>query len=180
MGVRNNGGTMRSTKWGVLVALASAYGCQEQTAPAVEGTSSPLVTDAFHQKGREVDAGLRVGEDSALPQASPLAVIPVAANIASRGNSTLVETLSAARCQRELRCERVGTDKEHASLTACREQIALSWREELNRYACDGEVDREALGACMQDIQQVECGKPFETLKPIASCKLTALCGTRR
>jgi hypothetical protein len=113
------------------------------------------------------------------PDAQAHVVEVTAAAIATKGHPALVEMLSAARCQRELRCERVGADKEHASLTACRASIATAWTNELNRYRCEGEIDREAISVCMQQIQKVDCAKPFESLKPLATCKLATLCPAR-
>jgi hypothetical protein len=162
-------GVLAGTLWVSTMALgcgggADAHAKTEKSpaaaAPAAKVQPPPPVRD-------EPDAAARVVEVTA-------------AAIATKGNPTLVETLSAARCQRELRCGKVGEDKEHPSLTACRASIATTWTHELNRYRCESEIDRAALSACMQDVQKVDCAKPFESLKSIATCKLGTLCPLSR
>ncbi|MET0341530.1 MAG: DUF6184 family natural product biosynthesis lipoprotein [Polyangiales bacterium] len=156
-------------------ATVLALGCgREPDAPAQEVSGSAATAeDKLAQEPAP-------SEDEPAPEKPPAVVEVAAATIATEGHPTLVETLSAARCQRELRCGNVGADKAHITLTACRASVATSWRRELNRYRCDGEIERDGLRTCLEDIQKVECAKSFDTLRPIATCKLGSLCLAQR
>jgi hypothetical protein len=93
-----------------------------------------------------------------------------------RQNAPAVTAIAEARCDRETRCENVGTDKKFANRQACMDQIRERSKDALNPKACPGGVDSKALGECLEEIRNEDCSSPLETVERMAACNTVDLC----
>lgn len=87
-----------------------------------------------------------------------------------------VDQITAARCEREAKCNNIGQDKTYASTDACRQKISEDWRDELNTYDCPGGVVVKELKECLEEIQNENCDSPFDTLGRIVACRSSDIC----
>ncbi|WP_437300397.1 DUF6184 family natural product biosynthesis lipoprotein [Sorangium sp. So ce426] len=87
-----------------------------------------------------------------------------------------VDSIVAARCDREARCNNIGADREYASQEACATRIRAEWRDDLNFAECPGGIDSKELTECLQEIRNDDCNNPFDTLGRIVACRSSDLC----
>ncbi|WP_438040847.1 DUF6184 family natural product biosynthesis lipoprotein [Sorangium sp. So ce128] len=87
-----------------------------------------------------------------------------------------VDSIVAARCDREARCNNIGADREYASQEACATRIRAEWRDDLNFAECPGGIDSKELTECLQEIRNDDCNNPFDTLDRIVACRSSDLC----
>ncbi|WP_437909655.1 DUF6184 family natural product biosynthesis lipoprotein [Sorangium sp. So ce327] len=90
--------------------------------------------------------------------------------------ASAVDSIVAARCDREARCNNVGQGREYASKEACATRIRAEWRDELNFVECPGGIDSKELNECLQEIRNDDCNNPFDTLGRIVACRSSDLC----
>ncbi|WP_437746711.1 DUF6184 family natural product biosynthesis lipoprotein [Sorangium sp. So ce302] len=90
--------------------------------------------------------------------------------------ASAVDSIVAARCDREARCNNVGQGREYASKDACAIRIRAEWRDELNFAECPGGIDSKELNECLQEIRNDDCNNPFDTLGRIVACRSSDLC----
>jgi hypothetical protein len=90
--------------------------------------------------------------------------------------ASAVDSIVAARCDREARCNNVGQGREYASKDACATRIRAEWRDELNFAECPGGIDSKELNECLQEIRNDDCNNPFDTLGRIVACRSSDLC----
>jgi hypothetical protein len=94
--------------------------------------------------------------------------------------ASAVDSIVAARCDREARCNNVGQDREYASKDTCSNKIRSEWRDELTFGKCPGGIDAKELNECLEGIRNEDCGNPFDTLGRVVACRSSDLCrGTR-
>ncbi|KYF92916.1 hypothetical protein BE17_12295 [Sorangium cellulosum] len=94
--------------------------------------------------------------------------------------ASAVDSIVAARCDREARCNNVGQGREYASKDACATRIRAEWRDELNFAECPGGIDSKELNECLQEIRNDDCNNPFDTLGRIVACRSSDLCRATR
>ncbi|WP_437737514.1 DUF6184 family natural product biosynthesis lipoprotein [Sorangium sp. So ce1335] len=112
-------------------------------------------------------------EERALGTTRPAEGTRVEARVAT---VNAVDGIVQARCDREARCNNVGSGREYASNEACAARIRAEWREDLNLADCPGGVDAKELNECLEEIRNDDCGNPFDTLGRIAACRSSDLC----
>ncbi|WP_148313716.1 DUF6184 family natural product biosynthesis lipoprotein [Sorangium cellulosum] len=91
-----------------------------------------------------------------------------------------VDSIVAARCDREGRCNNVGANRAYASKDDCAVRIRAEWRDELNFAECPGGIDSKELNECLQEIRNDDCNNPFDTLGRIVACRSSDLCRATR
>ena len=98
------------------------------------------------------------------------------ANVARVSNDSAIDRIVAARCERELKCNNVGADKEYASREACSQKLKTSVRDDLKAGECPGGIDQKELNECLEEIQNEGCGNPIDTIGRLAACRSSDLC----
>jgi hypothetical protein len=84
------------------------------------------------------------------------------------------EQLANARCDREQRCNSIGSDKKYGSREHCMTVMRDDSAKSVNH--CRSGIDEEDLRECMTDIQGQNCGNPFESLMSSKECDSDDLC----
>jgi hypothetical protein len=87
-----------------------------------------------------------------------------------------VDTIASARCDRELRCNNVGSGKRYESKDACMSAIRNNQRQDLNLTACPGGVNEKELNECLQEITKDDCNNPLDNITRIAACRTDDIC----
>ncbi len=90
-------------------------------------------------------------------------------------NADVTESITTARCHREVKCDRVGEGKRFRDDLTCHRDLDVRPHMSLGGDKCGG-IDTAALAQCLDAIQRAKCdeGDPFE-----GACGKDALC-TRR
>jgi hypothetical protein len=104
---------------------------------------------------------------------------PVAAvNDATHTGSvhSALSRIVSARCDREERCNNVGTGKDYDTRTACTSKIEGKTESDLNTKDCDKGIDQTKLDACISKIHEEECGNPIDSISRIAACRTGEVC----
>jgi len=91
-------------------------------------------------------------------------------------NTSAVEHIVAARCERESSCRNVGPDKNYASSSACIEKLQADMRQDLNAQDCPQGVSQKELGECLTAIRGEACNNPIDTIGRLAACRTSDLC----
>jgi hypothetical protein len=86
------------------------------------------------------------------------------------------ESIVAARCDLEARCDNIGKGRQFVSRDVCTSELRTQWSDELNLAECPGGVDTEELNECLQEIRNEDCNDPFDTLGRVAACRSSDLC----
>ena len=115
-----------------------------------------------------------VQEPQAPTADQPAVSDPWAAPSQPQAGSLHARTLAETSCRRELRCDRIGENKKHATVEECESTII----EEGNKHfaSCPSGVSSEALTECVTAIQAKSCDKPMEKLSEYDECTVTVLC----
>ncbi len=143
---------MNRINWlGVLAATAimSVTACKRETSPTVVDPVSPVATNE--------------------PSTNEATAVPGTQNQA-------VEQIAQARCDREVRCGKVGPDKDYTSQEVCLTKVKDEWRDDLNARECPGGVVQKELTECLAEIRNEDCGNPFDSLSRIIACREGDIC----
>lgn len=89
---------------------------------------------------------------------------------------TAVDNLATARCDRELRCNNVGTGRRYDTKDACMSSLRSNQQQDLNLSACPGGVDQKELQECLEEIRKDDCNNPLDNLTRLAACRKTDMC----
>lgn len=84
--------------------------------------------------------------------------------------------ITAARCDRETRCDNVGAGKTYDNRGACMSSIHGKTESDLNSKECPGGIRNSELSECLGKIDAEACGNPLDTISRLASCRTGALC----
>jgi hypothetical protein len=88
----------------------------------------------------------------------------------------VVERISAARCDRDQSCDRVGPGAVYHDRADCMRQQRLVVRKDLNPESCPGGIGEVALTRCVKSVEAGTCDRPGEITGNVSHCKLAALC----
>jgi hypothetical protein len=91
-------------------------------------------------------------------------------------DSSVVEDLANARCDREQSCNNVGDGRHYASRDVCMNQVRGDLGNELNTHDCPRGIDQSKLDACKSAIKAEACDHPLDTLSRMDKCRTGALC----
>jgi hypothetical protein len=89
---------------------------------------------------------------------------------------SVVEQLSAARCDQEESCRHVGVGATYASRSACMEGMRSAVTRDVDSYRCPRGIAEDVPGVCVQDVKSEECDHAFKRLNSYRSCRREALC----
>ncbi len=87
-----------------------------------------------------------------------------------------VDAITASRCQRETRCENVGSGRKYSSETDCLQTVRADWRDDLNARECPEGVDQGQLDECLAKVRSEDCNAPFDTLARVTECTANQIC----
>jgi Family of unknown function (DUF6184) len=90
--------------------------------------------------------------------------------------SSAVARIAAARCEREVRCNNVGTKEKYASRADCVARMQEDKRDEINAKDCPEGIDKTALNACISAIRDEACGNPLDTITRLVACRSKSIC----
>lgn len=94
----------------------------------------------------------------------------------SDGTSAAVESITAARCDREQRCNNIGSGKKYDSRDSCVTNVRADWQGELSSLECPRGIEQTKLDACLDRLRTDGCANPVETLGRVAACRHAELC----
>jgi hypothetical protein len=83
--------------------------------------------------------------------------------------------IALARCQREVRCNNVGEDREFVTEEDCITRLEPKTESELEASGCPRRIPPVPLGACMDAIRKGSCDSPWD-LASIEECSKASLC----
>jgi hypothetical protein len=102
---------------------------------------------------------------------------PTAQPSTTAGSATdAVEAITAARCERELRCRNIGPEEGYVSVAACESEIRSEWQDELNATACGAGVAQKQLDECLEEVRNEDCVNAIDTLERLGACRSNDLC----
>ena len=99
-------------------------------------------------------------------------------HVVRAGPASASESIAAARCDREVKCNRVGTHGKYPSHSACVAELKRDIRSDLRNDTCaDGVRDKE-LNDCLQAIRVEQCGNALDmdAVIRIKACRVDNLC----
>lgn len=100
-----------------------------------------------------------------------------AAPNANRTTTALaVSSIATARCDRELKCKNIGTNKTYLSTDECVTKLQNDKRTALNEHECPQGVSDKDLASCLKSIREEDCGNPLDAISRLANCRSGALC----
>ena len=98
------------------------------------------------------------------------------ARATASGNESAVSSITQARCDREMRCNNVGSGKKYESTSDCVTKTRADWRDDLNARECPNGVVSTQLSSCVKQIKEESCGNPVEKLESVLACRTVDLC----
>lgn len=90
--------------------------------------------------------------------------------------SSAVDKIAEARCDREIKCGSVGTDKKWLDRTACSSSMKKSLNDELNADDCPEGIDTKELDECLHEARNENCKSPLDKISRVAACRTSDMC----
>lgn len=84
--------------------------------------------------------------------------------------------ITAARCDREARCDNIGPDRDYASAQACEDQVRGQWSNDLNQYECPNGIVQSQLDECLTAIRNEDCSSVLDTVGRWSQCMASQIC----
>ena len=92
-------------------------------------------------------------------------------------NDKTIDRVTAARCERELACERIGQGKKWADEAACRRALRPSTYSELRAKECKVVLD-DKVQACLLAMPDQNCDSVSQGVRDIEPCAKDKLCSS--
>jgi len=116
-------------------------------------------------------------EDRTAASSEPARAPTRSTGATNEADTSVVDRLSNARCDREAACNNVGDGKKYASRQVCLDQMRGGIANDINSYKCPGGIDGTAVGECLRAIGNEECGAhPIEAITRMDKCRSGAMC----
>jgi len=87
-----------------------------------------------------------------------------------------VDAITSTRCDREQRCNHIGSGKKYESRSACMTKVRSDWQADLNALECPKGVAQAKLDDCLDAIRTEGCANPIEALNSLVSCRQAEIC----
>lgn len=97
----------------------------------------------------------------------------------SVADEQVVERISAARCDRDQSCDRIGRGAIYRDRDDCMKQTRVSVMRDLNPSSCPGGIGEAGLNRCVRSIEAGACDTPGQIVGQTSHCHLSALCMKR-
>jgi hypothetical protein len=85
-------------------------------------------------------------------------------------------SIAGARCDREVRCNKVGPNESYKSRGECVAKMQADESHSMSGTSCPGGINEGNLNRCLKAIHEEECGHPLDVLSRLESCKTDAIC----
>jgi hypothetical protein len=85
---------------------------------------------------------------------------------------TVVDSLVAARCEKEQSCDNIGAGARFASQKGCSDQLRGNIRSDLGGVTCERGLDSDAVDRCMLAIKTEAC----TALTRFDKCRTATIC----
>jgi hypothetical protein len=105
-------------------------------------------------------------------EAEPPERVPVSGRVLPFDEAA--DTLARVQCEREERCERIGTNEPYSSKAACLSALRVHAIDAFGD--CAGGVDADSLDDCVEEIRAESCIKTEDPFDRSLPCKTAALC----
>lgn len=87
------------------------------------------------------------------------------------------ETYAAARCDREVRCNRIGEGRRHASREACLQTARTDRNDSWDAADCQSNgINQNELDECLNAVRNEDCNNPIEALQRLTACRAGEVC----
>jgi hypothetical protein len=139
-------------------AMSEMTPAQRQTAAERAGTHDD----------RERDRELAAAREPRSSSDSP--------NVARTSTALAVSSIATARCDRELKCKNIGTNKAYLSTDECVTKLQNDKRTAVNPQECPQGVSDKDLASCLKSIREEDCGNPLDSISRLTACRSGALC----
>jgi hypothetical protein len=162
---------MKMIQWSMgtlLIASATAAvtGCEKKTSPADAERPGTRIENV--PPAKETEPVVKERADVENDGRTQLAT--------SGKNSGAIESITAARCDREQRCNNIGAGKKYESRSTCVTNVRSDWKGELSSLECPNGVDQAKLDTCLEHLRTDGCANPVETLGRVTACRQAELC----
>ncbi len=109
---------------------------------------------------------------------APAPNVPGGTNAQAPGvDSTVVDQLASAACDREERCFESGpSGRRFASRDDCMVHLRQMMANDLSTYECAKGFDRQGLEHCESTISNEQCIHPLDTLSRKDDCRQSSIC----
>jgi hypothetical protein len=97
-------------------------------------------------------------------------------NVARTTTAMAVSSIATARCDRELKCNNIGTNKTYLSTDECITKLQNDKRTALNANDCPQGVSDKDLASCLKSIREEDCGNPLDSISRLTTCRSGAMC----
>ena len=87
-----------------------------------------------------------------------------------------VMRLTNTRCDREVACSNVGSERVFVDRDACARELGHDAYVNLRAPLCPGGVDDSKLATCLADVGNERCNNPIDTIERLRSCRSRELC----
>jgi hypothetical protein len=84
--------------------------------------------------------------------------------------------IAAARCEREVRCNDVGTHRKYASRADCVAWMQAARRDDFDERECPRGIDKKQLNACISAIRDEACNGPLDNIERLTACRSNDIC----
>ncbi len=91
----------------------------------------------------------------------------------------VVERISAARCDRDQSCNRIGPGAAYRDREDCMRQTRAMVQRDINPTRCRGGVGEVGLDRCVKSLEAGQCDMPGQVAGRTAQCDVAALCMKR-
>jgi hypothetical protein len=90
--------------------------------------------------------------------------------------ASALANIAAARCDREVRCGRIGPKEKYRSRAACAAELQRDKRDDINSDVCPGGVREKELTECLAAIRDEDCNNPLDTIARLNACRTGKMC----
>jgi hypothetical protein len=84
--------------------------------------------------------------------------------------------LTAARCQREMECNAIGSGKRHDDYATCEREISHDVATSQSAEDCPYGIRDDRMTACLQELKSERCVNPSDRVIMLNNCRTASLC----
>jgi Family of unknown function (DUF6184) len=162
----------------MVVGLAAATFMACGGSSSDQNAKSPSEPTAMNQLTPEQreEAQKRAGEQHEREQLASSREPGASTGETKTTTALAVASIATARCDRELKCQNVGTNKTYLSTDECVTKMQNDKRTGLNPQECPRGVSDSNLASCLKSIRDEACGNPLDSISRLTTCRTGALC----
>lgn len=84
--------------------------------------------------------------------------------------------VAATRCEREMRCDKIGPAAKYKSYDDCLAALQKDRSNDLSTRACPSGVSQLGLQMCLQAIREEKCTSTLDTITRVNACSVDKFC----